>query len=189
MKHKTLFLFVATVLIVSPAVISLAQDWAQFKIDDEVLGTLSPSMQMEIAGLQYLLNARQLRQLVTIETESLQRQWIVRWWRSKDPMPETGLNEMRVEHDNRISAARIKFGWTEWPGWDHRGEILIRYGTPGVRQILDWEIGMAGCRPPGESWHYNRLDMTVLFEDYALSGRYTFAMNSLGNPDRRRIFG
>jgi GWxTD domain-containing protein len=165
------------------------QDWARYELDDEILETLSPAMRSELSGLQYLLNARQLFRVVSLDSDELRREWIDRWWRSQDPTPETRLNEMKSEHDRRVKTARIHFGWKEWPGWDHRGEVFIRYGQPEVRRKLEPFVGQAGVIPPGESWHYSRLGMTVLFEDFALSGRYTHAMNSLGNPDKRRVGG
>lgn len=161
----------------------------KFNIDDDNLAPLSPAMQREIAGLHYLLNPYQLRQFFELDTDDDRMEWIQRWWRSQDPTPATALNEMRIEHDQRVRAARLEFGWKEWPGWDHRGEVLIRYGNPDFRRNLDWIVTPAGAVPPGESWEYFQHDMTVIFEDRTHNGKYTLAFRSRGNRDTRRISG
>jgi len=179
---------VAATLTASLATLSLAQ-YIEFKITEERLERLSPAMQREIAGLHYLLNPYQLHQLFSFESDEERHRWMEWWWRSQDPTPATSLNEMRVEHDKRVETARIAFGWKEWPGWDHRGEVLIRYGNPEFRADIDWIVTPVGATPPGERWDYFRHDMTVIFEDITHNGKYTFAIQSRGNLDRRRVSG
>jgi GWxTD domain-containing protein len=163
-----------------------AQYYAEFEITPEALEPLSPAMYREIAGLHYLLNPYQLRQFFALPSDEHRQEWIAHWWRSQDPTPTTPQNEMRIQHYKRVRTARLEFGWEGWPGWDHRGETLIRFGAPEFRRGLDWIVTPRGVVPPGESWHYSRLEMTVIFEDFNLSGRYTFAMNSWGNLDPTR---
>jgi hypothetical protein len=62
------------------------------------------------------------------------------------------------------------------PGWDKRGECLIRWGWPGVRAYFPANIGFYRMLPPGEIWYYYRLDMTVLFHDFNLNGIHIFAI-------------
>lgn len=161
----------------------------KFEVTPEKLEPISFEMRREIAGLHYLLNVHQLRHLFSLGSDEERRQWIDRWWRSQDPVPTTPVNEMRLAHDKRVQKARLMFVWEGWPGWDHRGEVMIRYGAPDLRHGLDWDVTQAGVVPPGESWYYAQLDMTVIFEDFNLSGRYTFALDPLGNPDGRRTAG
>jgi GWxTD domain-containing protein len=161
----------------------------EFDITEERLERLSPAMQREIAGLHYLLNVYQLHQFFASESDEERHRWIERWWRSQNPTPTTSLNEMRVEHDKRVETARIAFGWKGWPGWDRRGEVLIRYGNPEFRHDVDWIVTQVGATPPGEQWDYFRHDMTVIFEDLTHNGKYTFAIQSRGNMDRRRVMG
>jgi len=180
------FLLLASTTVAPPVA---ADSTTDFKIKPDLIETVSPDMQREIAGLQYLLNRHQLRQFFALATEEDRRQWIERWWRSQDPTPDTSTNEMRLEHNRRVRTARITYGWEEWPGWDHRGEVYVRYGPPEIQYDLDWDVSQQGAKSPGESWHYVRHDMQVVFEDYTLSGRYTLAMDPLGNKDTRRVYG
>ena len=166
-----------------------AQYYAKFEFTPDVLESLSPTMYREIAGLHYLLNPHQLRQFFALPSDEHRREWIEHWWRSQDPTPTTPENEMKIEHYERVRTAQLAFGWEEWPGWDHRGETLIRYGAPEFRRALDWIVTPHGVVPPGESWHYTRPEMTVTFDDFNLTGRYTYAMNSRGNPDPQRMIG
>ncbi len=54
------------------------------------------------------------------------------YWRSRDPVPKTPVNERLLEHFIRIAYARIEFSWGGWP-WDARGEAYIRFGEPDIR--------------------------------------------------------
>lgn len=176
----------AVVVLLTPP---LSAQQPEFKVTEEALEPLSFEMRREIAGLHYLLNAHQLRQFFSLPSDEERRVWIDRWWRSQDPTPTSGVNEMKLEHERRVRASRVEFGWKDWPGWDHRGEVWIRYGPPDLRYDLDWEVSQAGVQPPAERWYYSRFEMSVIFEDFNLTGRYTFAMLSLGNPDRKRTRG
>jgi GWxTD domain-containing protein len=102
--------------------------------------------------------------------------WLERWWAMNDPTPATRENERRIEHDLRVSLARSEFGMKKAPGWDKRGECLIRWGWPGVRSHFPANIGFYRMLPPGELWYYYRLDMMILFHDFNLNGIHIFAI-------------
>ena len=149
---------------------------------------MGPVMQREIAGMQYLLNAYQIRQFIQLPNDTERREWVNRYWLSKDPTPDTPKNEMMVEHYIRAKLARQFFKRKKWPGWDKRGEIFIRYGAPGVRARIPAEVTVRKTHAPGELWHYPEHTMVVIFRDETLTGNYVYAINALGatqdmNPD------
>ncbi|MCK5619661.1 MAG: GWxTD domain-containing protein, partial [Candidatus Krumholzibacteria bacterium] len=192
MRHLTsgssirIVVAVMTALTVATPRPSDAQTTQKLEITPELLEPLALAMSREIAGLHCLLNPYQLRQFFALSSDKDRQEWVEKWWRLRDPTPTTTENEMRIEHNKRTHAARLEFGWEGWPGWDDRGETLIRFGAPDFRRRLDWIVTPHGVVPPGESWHYSRLEMTVVFEDFNLTGRHTYAMNSLGNVDPTR---
>ncbi|MCK5407439.1 MAG: GWxTD domain-containing protein, partial [Candidatus Krumholzibacteria bacterium] len=117
-----------------------AQTTQKLEITPELLEPLALAMSREIAGLHCLLNPYQLRQFFALSSDKDRQEWVEKWWRLRDPTPTTPENEMRIEHNKRTHAARLEFGWVGWPGWDHRGETLIRFGAPDFRRRLDWIV-------------------------------------------------
>jgi len=153
----------------------------RFEVTSAELAGLEPRMQRQIASLHYLMNPYQLRQFFRLENEEARRAWIIRFWKANDPTPNTPENEMKTEHYLRADIARSEFGRTEWPGWDRRGEVLIRYGFPDYRGEIESEVTSRKVHPPGELWYYHRHQMIVQFSDVNLNGNYTFAVTPLGD--------
>jgi GWxTD domain-containing protein len=141
----------------------------------------------EIASLQYLLSYDELMDLLSLRNEDGCRKWIDEFWWSRDPNFTTPENEARAEHDRRVETATSWFGRAEWPGWDQRGEICIRYGLPLAR-----EVEAADVTPPGgyvrpvEFWFYPNLGMNVQFEDAFGNGNYTYFLEHVQLPSYER---
>jgi GWxTD domain-containing protein len=152
----------------------------KFKIEEEHVKSLSPEMQREIAGLQYALNPYQLHHFFALPSDSLRRQWIDSYWKQHDPTPTTPKNEMMVEHYVRVRLSMQFFGSKQWPGWDKRGEVFIRYGAPNYRSKIHSEVTPRKVYPPGELWFYKKHAMVIQFEDFNLNGNYNYAIKALG---------
>ncbi len=152
---------------------ALAED---FKGENDLLRKVEPEERLTYFGLRYSLNDHEKRDFLLQPTREERDAWLDRWWAMNDPTPATSENERRIEHDLRVGIARRKFGMKKAPGWDHRGECLIRWGWPGVRSHFPANIGFYRMLPPGEMWYYYRLDMTILFHDFSLNGIHIFAI-------------
>jgi len=152
----------------------------EYKVTADDLRPLGQQMRLEIAGLQYILNAYQLKQFFSLPDDGARREWIARFWRSKDPTPTTEKNEMMIEHNIRVKLARQFFKLDKWPYWDKRGEVYIRYGPPNYRGIMHAEVTARKVHPPGELWYYSRHNMVVSFQDFNLNGHYIYSINPLG---------
>jgi GWxTD domain-containing protein len=155
----------------------------EYKITPATLERLEPRMQREVASLQYLMNAYQLRQFFSLPSDSARRAWIGRFWSANDPAPETPKNEMKTEHYLRADIARMEYRINPWPGWDKRGEVLIRYGFPDYRGIITPEVTARQVHPPGEMWFYRRHQMIVQFRDQGLHGNYQYAITPFGDSE------
>ncbi|HET6350064.1 MAG TPA: GWxTD domain-containing protein [Candidatus Krumholzibacteria bacterium] len=153
----------------------------EYSITSTDLVKLGPLMQRQIASLQYLMNGYQLRQFFRLPDDEARRQWIIRFWRANDPTPTTPENEMRTEHYLRVDIARADFGRPEWPGWDKRGEVMIRYGFPDYRGELESEVTARKVHPPGELWFYRRHQMMIRFSDFNLNGNYIYDITPFGD--------
>jgi GWxTD domain-containing protein len=125
----------------------------------------------EYYGLQYLLTDIQNKEYLSLRTARERAQWLERFWLAVDPTPATMANEARMEHQERVAAARQLFGRADPPGWDDRGEILIRFGPPSLRMDNLTSVGM---KLPQELWCYDPLNMSVTFTDINPRERFTY---------------
>jgi GWxTD domain-containing protein len=169
-------------LVAATAAPSLAGE-AEYKITPEDLRRLDSRMQREVASLQYLMNAYQLRQFFALPSDSSRRTWITRFWAKNDPTPTTPKNEMKTEHYLRTDIAQIEFKISEFPGWDKRGEVLIRYGFPDYRGTMPPEVTARRVHAPGELWFYKRHQMIVQFRDESMRGNFRYAVTPLGDAE------
>jgi len=100
-------------------------------------------------------------------------------WAALDPTPTTALNERFDDHYRRLAYARARFGRDEKPGWDKRGELLLRYGPPDARQEIPGDVvpGL-GLVPPKEIWVYNWLGQAYQLEDARFQGNFQDALST-----------
>jgi GWxTD domain-containing protein len=153
----------------------------EYRITAADLARLEPRMQRQVASLQYLMNPYQLRQFFRLADDGVREQWIKRFWAGQDPTPTTPRNEMKIEHYLRADIARADFTRAQWPGWDTRGEVFIRYGFPDYRGKIESEVTARKVHAPGELWYYRRHQMIIQFRDESLHGNYTYAITPLGD--------
>lgn len=153
----------------------------EYKIAAADLEKLEPRMQRQVASLQYLMNPYQLRQFFALPSDSARRMWIARFWVARDPTPTTPQNEMKAEHYLRADIAALEYRISAWPGWDRRGEVLIRYGFPDYRGKIEAEVTARRVHAPGELWYYRRHQMMVRFADESLNGNYKYAVTPFGD--------
>jgi GWxTD domain-containing protein len=151
------------------------------------LKKLVPEERLAYYGAQYLMNRHQRRQLLSLPTVEKRAEWFERFWIDLDPTPATLRNERRDEHEKRVALARKLFGMKKAPGWDKRGETLIRYGLPTNRTQTWGTVGFYDMKPPGEIWYYLTLDMIVQFQNYNLKGEFFFASDPVGRSTRREL--
>lgn len=102
---------------------------------------------------------------------------ILRWIRSKDPLPSSLTNEWIYEHIGRVAYAQREYGDpSRVTGIDDRGEALIRYGNPSRVVEVDYtdfdfysevfRFGVAvnpNSFPNHELWFYDNIDSRVYY--------------------------
>lgn len=131
----------------------------------------------DLAHLGYVLtDAEAARYLAAPPEERAEMMPVV--WAARDPTPTTDRNERKEAHYRRLAYAREHFASSRPPGWDRRGELLIRYGSPQVRSVSIGSIEM-GQRaiPPGEFWIYATLGLAFRLEDPLQHGEFVDAVD------------
>jgi len=132
---------------------------------------LPPDLTYEIAAMQYVLRPEELAELLEDVRADRCRAWIDAWWDARDPIPTNAQNEAREEHEERRLSAQAHFGRGKWPGWDDRGEVLIRYGAPAVRDEIDADVLPPGIFIPAEElWYYPQFNVYARFADTGFNG-------------------
>jgi GWxTD domain-containing protein len=105
-------------------------------------------------------------------------EFIIEFWKKRDPDPETEENENKEEFDRRVAFA-VKW-FTEHSkgrGWDtERGRILIQLGFPEERRFGEAPVTRRGRlvtskRIPMELWTYYRYRLQLQFANTDDSGR------------------
>ncbi|MDX1672573.1 MAG: GWxTD domain-containing protein, partial [Balneolaceae bacterium] len=59
---------------------------------------------------------------------------LLAFWNRKDPTPLTDYNERLIEHWERVAKAKKLYGLKNKRGFDHRGDLYIRYGPPDYKR-------------------------------------------------------
>ena len=97
--------------------------------------------------------------------------WLRSWWRRRDHIPTTQVNERLRKHIRRVAAATERFGTGgRAVGWDDQGEIYVRYGPPDRRDRVKFhdvgflkEVVRSGVGvqysdfPNNEIWSYGSI--------------------------------
>ena len=84
-----------------------------------------------------------------------------KFWKSRDPTPETVVNERLIEHFRRVQFAKANFPYTAPPYYDDRGKIYIKYGSPKERFVSSMGLVMA---KNNESWSYANIHEDLVFD-------------------------
>lgn len=127
-------------------------------------------LEKSIQQISYLLNPEQKRTLKKL-TRAGKIKFLADFWKSRDPNPDTKINEFQQEFYKRLNYANRHYGGHKLEGWQtDRGRILIIYGPPDEIERHRYEVDYK----PYEIWHYYKLGGRVcVFSDLEGMGIYT----------------
>lgn len=129
--------------------------------------------------------------------DSLKRQYRERFWKARDPLLLTTVNERVLEHFGRVAYANLRFSLPEKKiaGWKtDRGKTLIRFGNHRTSLRLGTYFDsttiyhnkittyLIRFNPSVEAWNYG--DFTIRFDDPTMNGNYTFAWGNFESDGR-----
>lgn len=125
-----------------------------------------------LVHLAYILTEDQQVEFRSLPAEH-RAEWLRIRWAELDPTPTTPANERRIAHYKRLAYAREHFGRDREPGWDARGDLLLRYGPPDERREIPGDVVVGvGLVPPKEIWVYRWLDAAFELEDARFQGDF-----------------
>ncbi len=81
--------------------------------------------------VHYIVDSSEIKEFKSLKTDPDRSAYIERFWRRRDPTPETLVNEYRQLFWQRVQETNEKFLDSAGPGWQtDRGKIYILYGPP-----------------------------------------------------------
>lgn len=111
--------------------------------------------------MMYIVEGDSLKKYEKADLQAKQG-FFKRFWKSRDPNPNTSKNELKNEYFKRVNYANQKFSAFSQPGWiTDRGRILIKFGFPDDVERHPFDMGSR----PYEIWRYYSLRKTFVFED------------------------
>lgn len=134
-----------------------------------------------------IANSNEISQWKKLTDLKAKQRFLYRFWRQRDPDPETLINEKRVEYDEFIKFANTYFTYGNFvEGWNtERGRIVLKYGFPTQRdRFVEIDTDKAY-----EDWFYTEIQGGVHFYFVDVQGFANYilvhssAMNELKNPN------
>jgi len=145
----------------------------------EKLAALSEEYQLWVESVQILISKDELKAFLELEKDYQRDAFIERFWRSRDPYPQTPRNELQERWMTRVGEAKTLFGNLT----EDRSRILLLNGIPTARILIDcielW---------PAEVWYYQRAEnlgseMALIFYQRGGLGAYRIFYPSEGLGD------
>jgi len=155
-----IYSLVVTILDSSGEVVKAARDLEVIQMDYVGLQPALTPEEAEIAHqqIQHIATSAEKKLYAELTLQG-KAQFLIQFWRDRDPTPESLENEYLQAIQNRYHYANEQFSWGETQGWKtDRGRVLIQNGMPDEIQHHANEAASV----PYEIWIY-RMDRTYQF--------------------------
>lgn len=96
-----------------------------------------------------------------IQKDKIDGNFFIQFWEQRDPNPVSEENERLIEHYKRLDYARMHYSAETEAGYDDRGKIYVRFGTP---QDYFRSVTPRGFVLENESWVYRIGNDTYTFD-------------------------
>ncbi len=127
-----------------------------------------------LTSVQYLITNKEKKVFVHL-SEKERKDFIIDFWKKRDPSPDTEENEYRDTYYERIKEANSLFISSGKNGWlTDRGRTYILFGPPERRDI--YPTGYSFYEPPVEIWYYGMFP--IIFVDNYRDGSYKIVYSS-----------
>ncbi len=113
---------------------------------------LAPKYQAFLEAVDLLISDSERKAFLELAEDYQRDAFIDKFWRSRDPYPETPRNELRDKWEARLEEARMAFGGVG----DERGRFLLLNGPPAARV----EVRCATIVWPAEVWFFTKENRT-----------------------------
>jgi Ca-activated chloride channel family protein len=118
------------------------------KETQEKIAQLPAAYQTWLEEHDLLMNEGELAAFLALEEDYQRDAFIQSFWKSRDPYPETGRNELQDRWQATVEEARSLFGDLR----DERSRMMLLNGAPAARV----EIGCSQVLYPSEVWFYDK---------------------------------
>ncbi|MDI6845727.1 MAG: GWxTD domain-containing protein [Candidatus Saccharicenans sp.] len=130
--------------------------------------SLGPEDKEFLSVVRYIISPEERKTFLNLQP-SERKNFIEEFWRRRDPVPETEVNEFKEEYFLRIEQANRLFREGGRPGWlTDRGRIWVTLGPPDHRET--YPRGQSFYGYPVEIWHYGFYQ--IYFVDRFWNGDY-----------------
>ena len=121
-----------------------------------------------INQMRYILTGDSLDRYLEASFDE-QQAFFERYWASRDPNPNTSVNELMREYFGRVNYANREYSTFSLEGWlSDRGRILIKFGFPDDIERHPFELDTI----PYVVWRYYSLRKVFVFTDRSGFGDY-----------------
>jgi len=116
---------------------------------------------------RYIARQNEIDQYDSIDSLNAKRDFLYKFWRKRDPFPETRKNEALSDYLKRIAYVNKHFGTMQKEGFKtDRGRVYLEYGPPD--QIDRYPNQTE--QKPYEIWQYQSIEGGVIFVFADLTG-------------------
>ncbi|MGB5162428.1 MAG: VWA domain-containing protein [Thermoanaerobaculia bacterium] len=143
------------------------------------LEALPQEYQLWVESVRILISDDELQAFLELEKDYQRDAFIERFWRSRDPYPQTPRNELKERWMSRVEEAKTLFGNLT----EDRSRILLLNGIPTARILVN-------CTElwPAEVWYYQRAEnlgseMALIFYQQGGLGAYRIFYPGAGLTD------
>jgi len=138
-----------------------------FQLRWQGMSNMIENLDLAIDQLKYLAGSKEIK-VMRKASKVEKKELFLKFWKKRDPTPNTEENEIMNEYYRRAYFANENFSGFQ-PGWQtDMGMIFILFGAPNdiERHPFDTES------KPYEIWHYYELNRTFVFVDESGFGEY-----------------
>ena len=137
-------------------------------------------MDLAISQTLYIATSDEFKRLKAAKTREEKEKRFMEFWRSKDPSPNSGQNELMQEYYARIATANERYSH-HFPGWKtDMGMIYIIFGDPSS---IDRHPFVSNSKPY-EIWEYYDINRRFVFVDNSGFGDYKLTTPIWDDSDR-----
>jgi GWxTD domain-containing protein len=127
-----------------------------------------------LEALSYIASSEEIDAMRKLDPDQQAAAW-ERFWRRRDPTPETPRNEFQIEFFRRLHYAAQHFQGFGY-GWrSDMGRVYVRYGPPDQVE----QQAATSTTPQAELWFYNQPARRFVFVDREGFGRYVLLSPSM----------
>lgn len=146
----------------------LAERSARFRLRWTVSSLVKNDFESAVDQLRYIVKKEEKKKLLDTPDSSRLDEF-EKFWKNRDPTPNTPWNELRDEYYRRIRYANQYYSTVNREGWEtDRGMVYIKNGEPDQIERRPFEMGSK----PSQIWYYYTQRRTFVFVDTRGDGDY-----------------